>query len=490
MRVMTGNELLTVEEMGCADQAAIDAGISGLSLMERAGRAVAEAAARVAKRRPILVLCGPGNNGGDGYVAARYLKNRGHTISLAALGDPSKLIGDAAANFKRWQGSTDTLSVDQLTNDTVIIDALFGAGLARPIEGVAAEVLSHAAEMGLTSVAVDLPSGINGNTGAAMGTVLPATETVTFFREKPGHLLYPGRGICGDISVFDIGIPLSVLDQIAPKTYENIPDDWIDHLTASASPTSHKYTRGHLVVVGGEKMTGAARIAATSARRAGAGLVTLAIPNETFDIYASGDPGNLIEIRSNFAACLADPRRNAALLGPGLGVGEETKELVLTALHGGERRVILDADALTSFSDDPAELFAAIQGPVIMTPHDGEFARLFDTDGDKVSRARAAAKKANAVIVLKGADTVIAASDGRARINANAPPWLATAGSGDALSGIIAGLATNGLSAFDAASAGVWIHGQAGQCVGPGLIAEDIADALPTVLDSLFFEPS
>ena len=476
--------------MGRADQAAIEAGISGLSLMERAGRAVAETAARLAKRRPILVLCGPGNNGGDGYVAARYLKNRGHTVRLAALGDPSKLTGDAATNFNRWQGDTETLSLDHLTEGTVIIDSLFGAGLARPIEGSAAEVLSRAAEMELTSVAVDLPSGINGNTGEALGTVLPATETVTFFRKTPGHLLYPGRGLCGDISVVDIGIPSDVLEQIAPTIQENSPADWAHQLTATASPTSHKYTRGHLVIVGGEKMTGAARIAATSARRAGAGLVTLAVPETSFDIYASDDPGNLIESRTDFAACITDKRRRTVLLGPGLGIGQENRELVLSALMGGERCVILDADALTSFADDPAELFNAIQGPVIMTPHDGEFARLFDTDSDKLSRARNAAKKANAVIVLKGADTVIAAPDGRTRINANAPPWLATAGSGDALSGIIAGLAANGSDAFDAASAGVWLHCQAGQCVGPGLIAEDIADVLPAVLDSLFFEPA
>lgn len=486
---MTGNELLTVEEMGRADQAAIDLGISGLSLMERAGRVVADTAARLAKNRPILVLCGPGNNGGDGYVAARYLKNRGHTVRLAALGDPSKLTGDAAVNFERWHGDTETLSIDHLNADadTIIIDALFGAGLTRPIDGVAAEILERATEMGLISIAVDLPSGINGNTGAAQGAVLPATETITFFRKKPGHVLYPGRGVCGDITVVDIGIPANVMDQIAPQCKENAPDDWIDQLTAAASPTSHKYTRGHLVIAGGEKMTGAARIAATSARRAGAGLVTLAVPEASFDIYASGDPGNLIEIRSDFAACIADKRRKAVLLGPGLGVGIETHSMVLAALNGGKRSVILDADALTSFADDPLALFSAIDGPVIMTPHDGEFARLFDTDGDKLCRARNAAKKANAVVVLKGADTVIAAPDGRTSINANAPPWLATAGSGDALSGIIAGIAASGLGAFDAASAGVWLHGQVAQQIGPGLIAEDISDALPQVLNAIFF---
>lgn len=483
---MTGNELLTVEEMGRADQAAIDIGIPGLSLMERAGRAVAEAAARIARRAPILALCGPGNNGGDGYVAARYLRNRGHNVRLAALGDPSKLSGDAATNYKRWQGETETLSINLLSEDIVVIDALFGAGLVRPIEGVAADVLRHADSMNLSSVAVDLPSGINGNTGAIMGTILPAAETITFFRKKPGHLLYPGRGYCGNVTVADIGIPSNVLDGITPMAQENTPLDWLDLLTSETSPASHKYTRGHLVIAGGNKMTGAARIAARAARRTGAGLVTLSVPKGSFEIYASDDPGNLIEERSDFAHSMTDKRRNAALLGPGLGIGEETKELVLIALQDSHRSVVLDADALTSFEDNNTMLFDAIKGPVIMTPHDGEFARLFGIEGDKLSRARKAAKVANATIILKGADTVIAAPDGRVRINANAPPWLATAGSGDALSGIVAGLVANGLDPFNAASAGVWLHGQAAECVGPGLIAEDIPEVLPVILDTLF----
>lgn len=485
---MNGHELLSVEEMGRADQAAIDAGITGLSLMERAGRAVADAAARIAGRRPILVLCGPGNNGGDGYVAARYLKNRGHKVRLAALGDPTKLSGDAATNFKRWQGETEALSDALLTEDTVIVDALFGAGLARAIEGVAAEVLSSAAKMKLTSIAVDFPSGVNGNSGNVLGAesaVLPATETITFFRKKPGHLLYPGRGLCGDVSVVDIGIPPGVLDDIKPVAYENSPEDWSEHLANSVSPTAHKYSRGHLVVAGGDTMTGAARIAATAARRAGAGLVTLAVPHISFPIYAAGDPGNLVEVRDDFAKTVSDKRRNTVLLGPGLGVGDATKDLIMTALKCADKRVVLDADALTSFADTPDELFDAIQGPVIMTPHDGEFARLFGIEGDKLCCARQAAKAANAVIVLKGADTVIAAPDGRTRINTNAPPWLATAGSGDALAGIISALAANGQDIFDAASAGVWLHGRAAQTIGPGLIAEDIANGLPQALQSI-----
>lgn len=482
---MTENELLTVEEMGRADQAAIHAGVTGVALMERAGRAVADTAARISDNRPIIVLCGPGNNGGDGYVAARYLRNRGHRIRLAALGNPEKLTGDAAANYHRWNGKTEELSVDLITPNTVIIDALFGAGLTRAVDGVAADVLGRAKEMGLTSVAVDLPSGINGDTGEAMGAVLPAQETVTFFRKKPGHLLYPGRGMCGHIQVVDIGIPNDVLEQIAPRAFENTSDVLRRELSARLSAGSHKYTRGHLVIAGGEKMTGAARIAAASARRAGAGLVTLAVPPKAFPIYAGADPGNLVEECVDFSAALSDQRRNCVLAGPGLGIGEDTKHIVKAALDEGNRAVVLDADALTSFSECPQYLFDAIHGPTVLTPHEGEFARLFDLSGDKPSRTRKAAEMANAVVVLKGADTVIAAPDGRVAINSNAPPWLATAGSGDALSGIISGLMAMQLSAFDASCAGVWLHGEAGRLIGPGLIAEDIPDALPDAIRAL-----
>lgn len=482
---MTGHELLSVEEMGRADQAAVDAGVTGLALMERAGREVADTAARLSDCRPVLVLCGPGNNGGDGYVAARYLRNRGHSVRLAALGDPKKLSGDAATNYRRWQGQTEELSVDLLNEAPLIIDALFGAGLTRAVEGTAADILGKAGEMNLASVAVDLPSGINGNTGEAMGAVLPATETVTFFRKKPGHLLYPGRGMCGDISVVDIGIPDQALDNIAPKTYANSPSTLISELKNRLSPGSHKYTRGHLVIAGGKTMTGATRIAAKAARRVGAGLVTLAVPPSAFSIYAASEPGNLVEESEDFAHSLTDQRRNCVLAGPGLGVGEHTRSLVKAALAGGRRGVVLDADALTSFADCPSDLFDAIDGPTILTPHEGEFARLFDLEGDKLNRPRQAAKIANAVIVLKGADTVIAAPNGRAVINDNAPPWLATAGSGDALSGIISGLMAMQLDAFSAATCGVWLHGQAANAVGPGLIAEDIADALLKVLNQL-----
>ncbi len=477
------NELLTVEQMSRADRMAMEGGVSGLSLMERAGRAVAETAAEICNGRKIIVLAGPGNNGGDGYVAARYLKMRGFKVSILALGDPEKLKGDALANFKNWAGETAPLSPAAIHDGALIIDALFGAGLAREIDGEARRTLEKCTGMGLESIAVDLPSGVNGDSGAILGCTLPANRTITFFRKKPGHLLYPGRGVCGAVTVIDIGIPSSVLREIAPKTFENAPGLW--QLPYSVDAETHKYKRGHLVVAGGARMTGAARLAARGARRAGAGLVTLAVPPETWQIYAADTPGTMVDAVDHFEDALGDPRRNTCVIGPGLGVGEGTKNSVLAALKGSGRGCVLDADALTSFTGDTGSLFKAIQGPTVLTPHEGEFARLFGTSGDKVSRTRAAAEKSGAVVVLKGADTVIAAPDGRAAINASAPPWLATGGSGDVLAGMIGALLAQGLDAFEAAGAGVWLHGMAANQAGPGLIAEDLPEALPAVLASL-----
>lgn len=478
---MGRDELLTVDEMGRADRMAIAAGTPGLSLMERAGRAVADCAARIAGRRPVVVLCGPGNNGGDGYVAARYLRNRGHRVRVAALGDPHLLRGDAAANFARWKGPVEPLAPMVLEEGGVIVDALFGAGLARDIDGTPAAVIRAAATLGLTSIAVDLPSGVNGDTGAVMGCALPALETVTFFRKKPAHLLYPARQFCGAVSVVDIGIPESVLTDIAPTTIENTPALWCAAVFGQMQATDHKYDRGHVVVAGGAEMTGASRLCARAARRAGAGLVTLAVPAQSWAVYAAGDPGTMVEIRDDFAGNIKDPRRNAVVLGPGLGHGPATRAMVLSALAGGQRRVVLDADALSAFTDAPDELFDAITGPCVLTPHEGEFKRLFGGAGDKLRRARDAAHRSGAVVVLKGADTVIADPDGRAAINASAPPWLGTAGAGDVLAGIIGGLLARGTGAYEAAAAAVWCHGRAGHIVGPGLIAEDIADALKAV---------
>lgn len=473
--------LLQVAEMGRADRLTIEAGTPGIELMEVAGRSVAEAALTRWSARQVLVACGPGNNGGDGFVAARHLAEAGWPVTVAMLGDPSALKGDAAIAAQRWSGAVQPLSTEPLSESPLIIDAIFGAGLARAIEGLTADFLNAA--HGLDSIAVDMPSGVHGDTGAVLGTALPAVATVTFFRKKPGHLLLPGRELCGDLTVADIGIPDSVLPEIEPRQAENGPELW-GEILPWPQPAGHKYSRGHAVVFGGAEMTGAARLASGSARRIGAGLVTVACPEAVRAIYAADAPGLLISDIGDWQRLLSDPRMNAYLVGPGAGVGAETRLSALSVLSAG-RSLVLDADGLTSFAEADDGLFDALDEGCVLTPHGGEFARLFDTEGGKLDRVRRAAKTAGAVVLLKGADTVIATPDGRAVINSDAPPDLATAGSGDVLAGMVLGLRTQGMPAFEAACAAVWMHGAAAAAFGPGLIAEDLIGELPGVLRRL-----
>jgi hydroxyethylthiazole kinase-like uncharacterized protein yjeF len=478
--------LLTPRQMGEVDRLAIAGGISGTTLMENAGRAVADAVSRRWPRQPLVVLCGPGNNGGDGFVAARLLAERGWPLRLALLGSREVLKGDAAAAASRWTGPVETLAPSVLDNAGLIIDALFGAGLARPIEGVAHEVIAALGAARLPVVAVDVPSGVDGASGAVRGIALNAVLTVTFFRRKPGHLLLPGRSHCGETLVAPIGIPDAVLDQVMPDVAANHPDWWRGHFPWP-TPADHKYTRGHALVAGGAVMTGAARLAARAAARIGAGLVTVTAPEPALPIYAAALTGIIVQPAGGldaFQALLADPRRNAALIGPGAGVGAETCDKVL-AILAAEKRAVLDADALTSFAKNAEVVFRAIRSPCVLTPHEGEFARLFDPSGSKIERALRAARASGAVVLLKGNDTVIAAPDGRAAVNEGAPPELATAGSGDVLAGMVVGLLAQGMPAFEAAAAAVWLHGAAGRRVGPGLIADDLVEGLPAVLTVL-----
>jgi NAD(P)H-hydrate epimerase len=482
--------VLSVEETYRADAAATAAGVQGAELMENAGRAVAEAVRARWQPRPVLVLCGPGNNGGDGFVAARHLAEAGWPVRVGLLGDRGRLEGDAAHHAALWRGDTQALSPELLQDGELIIDALFGAGLSRPLDGAARDVVAAMGNGGRPVVAVDVPSGLSGDSGAVLGeAVFPADLTVTFFRKKPGHLLLPGRSLCGELVVADIGIPDSVLVRAPPTTFENQPALWAQAYPWRG-PDDHKYRFGHVVVVGGATVTGAARLAARAALRVGAGLVTLACPREALSIYALAMPSVItapLEAAGDVDDLLSDPRKNAVLLGPGNGVTEETRGRVLATLGAG-KRTVLDADALTVFEAEPGALFAAIGDAAVLTPHEGEFARLFPdlaSAGSKLSRARAAAAASGAVVLLKGADTVIAASDGRAAINANAPPELATAGAGDVLAGLVVGLLAQGMAAFEAACAACWLHGEAAGRIGPGLIAEDLSEALPAVLNTL-----
>jgi hydroxyethylthiazole kinase-like uncharacterized protein yjeF len=491
-------ELLTTAEMAEADRLTIATGVAGIALMEAAGRAVAEiVAARVPPPSQVVVIAGPGNNGGDGFVAARLLAEQGYHVAVALLGEASRLGGDAAVALSAWRGPIGPAAPEALRDAEVVIDALFGAGLDRPVEGRARALIESINGQTAPVFAVDLPSGVNGSSGAVMAVAVKAAHTITFFRKKPGHLLMPGRPYCGAISVADIGIPAAVLGPIAPQTFENLPPLWRSRFPVPRHD-GHKYDRGHAVVVSGPAWsTGAARLAARGALRSGAGLVTIASPREALPTNAAASLAVMVrpvDGAAELTAFLADRRLNAVAIGPGVGVADITCDRVLAVL-AGERAVVLDADAITSFAGEPKRLCEALRAragrSTILTPHEGEFARYFGAldentkVGSKLDRARLAARLTGAVVVLKGADTVVAAADGRAAISANAPAYLATAGAGDVLTGMTTGLLAQGMPAFEAAAAAVWLHGEAASAFGPGLIAEDLPEQLPAVFRRL-----
>ena len=497
------HELLTPAQMSEADRLTIAAGTSGRDLMARAGEAVARCAMAIHMHGAgahVLVLCGPGNNGGDGFVAATVLRDNGYEVRVAVLGTPDQLHGDAADAYDAWAGTIEDASQVVIEAD-LVIDGLFAAGLSRDVDGdarmVVEKVNAWRRRTGRPVIAIDVPSGVDGATGAVRGVAFEATHTITFFRRKPGHLLLPGRAHCGLIELVDIGIPDDTLSSLAPKTFVNDVMLW-----GSALPVpqldGHKYSRGHAVAVsGGASTTGAARLAARGALRGGAGLVTVATPSDALATNAASLTAIMVRAADGAAglqSLLKDARKNAVVMGPGLGIGAETRALVAAALMPAEalRHVVLDADALTSFISQPETLFdliGAAPGDVVLTPHTGEFTKLFgqNVSGSKLDQARRAAEMSGAIIVLKGPDTVVATPDGRASIAENAPPWLATAGSGDVLAGIICGLLAQAMPAWEAASAAVWMHGAAAAHFGPGLIAEDIPESLPAVWRDLVF---
>ena len=478
--------LLTSAQMGEADEAAEAGGIDAFALMEAAGGAVSVQVGARWAMRPVTVLCGPGNNGGDGFIAARHLAAAGWPVKLALLGSREKLKGQAAQPAALWTGEVAPLTPQTLDDSGVVIDALFGAGLARPLDGAALEVVEALKKRRIPTCAIDVPSGLDGTSGLVLGAAAPAALTVTSFRKKPGHLLYPGRGLCGDVIVSDIGTPSSVLDNIASNVWENAPALWRDQYPWP-QVESYKYTRGEVLILGGEAITGASRMTAHAAARAGAGMVTLAAPAQVWSIYATSLANAIVRSfdgQADWDALLADKRRNVIAMGPGAGVDAKTRAYVLAAL-ATKRACVLDADALTAFAEAPEDLFRAISGPCVLTPHAGEFMRLFHFDGNKLERARKAAELSGAVVVLKGPDTVIAAPDGRAIINANAPPELATGGSGDVLTGFVAALLAQGMSPFEGAAAAVWLHGASATAFGLGLVADDLPNMLPQVLQKL-----
>ncbi|BAB47946.1 bifunctional ADP-dependent NAD(P)H-hydrate dehydratase/NAD(P)H-hydrate epimerase [Mesorhizobium japonicum] len=500
------DELLTSAEMGEADRLTIAAGpLDGYGLMQRAGEAVAAVVlARYPAASRVHVLCGPGNNGGDGYVVARILAGSGVATTIWASGAP-RPQSDAALAAAQCPIASRPLSGFEAESGSIVVDALYGAGLSKPLSGDAARAVGVATDRRLPVVAVDLPSGVSGDSGRVLGVAFTAAVTVTFARKKPGHLLLPGLERCGEILLADIGIGDDIIARLQPRTFENRPAHWLRDFPVPAVD-AHKYKRGHVgVFSGGPSATGAARLTALAAARSGAGAVTVLSPGNAMQVNAAHLTSIMLRKTDDVADIrefVGERRPSAFVLGPGFGVGDKTRSFGLALLASGPAQdaatqvdgLVFDADAITAFRDEQGVLFEAARGPhapaLVMTPHEGEFARLFpdiadDNASSKLDRARAAAARANAVIVYKGADTVIAAPDGRAAINSNGAAWLATAGSGDVLSGISAGLLAQAMPAFEAACAAVWIHAEAGSRFGAGLIAEDLPLALVPVLREL-----
>lgn len=450
---MRGRPILTAEAMRSAEQAAIDAGTSVETLMERAGAALAEATYRFAGPMPVLVLCGPGNNGGDGYVAARHLAQRGVQVRVAAMSEPKS---DAA----KWARSQWTGEVEALTDDIppapVLIDALFGTGLKTGVSAQFVNALGQLAFDAQLSIACDLPSGIEADTGAELSVVPRFDMTVTFGALKPAHRLMPALMYTGRVVLADIGIPVET-------NWREIPEP----ILGGVNPAAHKYSRGLVAVVAG-KMPGAAALAATSAARAGAGTVRL-FANE----HVTNVPAAIVQRPKGD---LSDKRTGAVLIGPGFG--ERNRRLFTKALLS-RRPLVIDADALRMV--DIRDCKGAI-----LTPHEGEFKALFgELPGSKAERATEAARRSGAVVVYKGPDTIVASPNGELGFAPPSPAWLATAGSGDVLAGIIAALRSRGLEPFYAAKAGVWLHGRAAEIAGPQMIADDLANAVPQALAPL-----
>lgn len=498
-------ELLTPDEMGQADRLTISnggasgsaSGVNGYLLMQRAGQAVYQEIIRLWPDAGVIaVLCGSGNNGGDGYAVAKLLKAAGHDVTCYASDVPVAAV-DAAHAYRDYiaeQGVVLPLTDFEPAGFDLVVDALLGAGLSRNVSGEIAGCIEALNRSGIAVCAIDLPSGVSGLSGQVLGSAVKADHTVTFFRKKPGHLLQPGRALCGQVSLCDIGITGDVFDKIRPVLFENLPDLWSAVLPVMEADT-HKFRRGHVgVFSGGMTSTGAARLSAAAAARSGAGLVTVIAPQDALPVHAMhltstmlvplGEDADVVQFIEN-------RKVRAAVLGPAFGDLARARQIVTALLAKTTElyALVLDADGITAFKDEPQMLFSAVEQSevtLVLTPHEGEFQRLFgglvDAQADKVERARQAAKLSHSIVIYKGADTVIAEPDGLAAINSNGSALLATAGSGDVLTGIIAGLCAQGMPAFEAACAAVWIHAETANCFAEfapqGMIAEDMPELI------------
>ncbi len=485
---MTSTPIITVAQMRAMDAAAPGAGVPVRALMERAGEAVAQAIFDRFSPRPTAVLCGPGANGGDGWVCAQRLYRAGWPVWVETLVPRESLTGDALDAASAFSGPIMLLGDPTAPTAELAVDALFGAGLNKPLEGAARAAALAWADRPDAVVAVDVPSGLPGDGGPPLGDVaFQAGLTVSFEALKPVHALEPGRSFCGEIVVAPIGMPPAALSAAGPPiAVANGPALW-GSVFPRPGVQAHKHARGHAMVVsGGLTQTGAARLAAMSALRAGAGLVTVLSPPDALLAHAAHLTAVMLRKVSDAEALEeAVAGAHAVVIGPALGVAPVHREAVLAALRA-PARLVLDADVFTLFRDDSQALFDNLGVQDVLTPHVGEFNRAFPGlltgAPNRIEAVKEASAKAGAVVLLKGPDTVIAAPDGRCAVNGTGNAYLATAGSGDVLAGIIAGLMAQGMESFSAASAAVWLHGRCGEALGPGLIAEDLPGALPAVL--------
>ena len=498
MEAILPNALLTAEQMQLVDQNAASQGICTFSLMQRAGLAVADGVRSLA-RAPckVLVLAGPGNNGGDGAIAAVELLADGYDVELISIGGALVEGSDAFRAHQLWQQHiADTTSscaarvsdnfIMSIESASVVVDAMFGAGLSRPLSSISEQLVNLVNASSAKVVAVDVPSGLNGNTHCINGPCIQAHLTVTFFLRKPAHVLFPGRQLCGQVLLTQIGLSSEHLNREGPQCWLNESILFRDKLP-EIDVSGHKFDRGHVLVRSGPiQSTGAARLSAVTALFSGAGLVTVATTSDALATNAAHLTAVMlqrVDTHEEWVEALSDQRINTVVVGPGNGVNEETRQCVIASL-AANKQCVLDADALSCWQEPDQNsmlmrsLNTCLQTTVI-TPHAGEFKRLFgdfssEQFPSKLHQTREAARLANSVVVYKGADTVVAAPDGRASINANAPPWLATAGAGDVLAGAIAALLAQGAPTFEAVCAAVWLHGAAASKLGYPLCAEDL----------------
>ena len=488
-------DILKSEDMFRAESEAIKRGISEDQLMESAGLKVVLAIKKNWKRCRVIILCGPGNNGGDGFVVARLLLAQGWPVKVLLLNKFDNINGVARRSLQKLLnsgGNVTSIKNDQLAWGDLFVDAFFGSGLSRNLDDKILEIFSYLMKLRSPIISVDIPSGINCDTGNLMGGAIKSDLTVTFFRPKRGHFLLPGKDFCGDIIVDDIGIPDDVLKVLDNKTFLNNLD--ISNLI-KRSLKDHKYKRGHSIIFGAHGMSGASILAAQAARRIGAGIVTIIAPEKTRNIYISNIIGSIFRpIESfcdfeKFESNLLKIKPNSIIIGPGFGDKIYLKEIIqnLSRIKNSIPNIVFDADALTCFEgdlDNFIEVTRIIKSKIVITPHEGEFYRLFGKEFKTFSKPDAVMKASlltNTTIVLKGNDTIIADSSSEIFFSYNAPPNLATAGSGDVLAGIIGGLIAQGMNVLDACRFGVWVHNNAANIIGKSLIAEDIISILPDV---------